>query len=293
MSVCPSCSRELQAGSCPVCERVTDARPPELPPIRRRWRKLVFATAGVLFIGLLSYWFAQAIRTARLAVERSSCNCNLKLIGLALYNYHDAYGSFPPAYIADAEGRPMHSWRVLILPFVDCNDLYKEYNLAEPWDSPANLALLDKRPGVFDCVSRDESSVPATPVVAATGLLACSGGRIRPGITTAYAAVMGANSVFRGSEPVSVSEITDGPSNTLIIGELSGAQIPWTKPEDIDISRHPQIGDAMGFSNGLEASYGVYFLVADGSVRRLELKTPQKTVDALFTRNGDEQIGDF
>jgi len=246
-----------------------------------------------LVVGIAGRLLWQAVRTEGLALQRTSCNCNLKLIGLALHNYHDAYGSFPPAYVADAEGRPMHSWRVLILPFVDCNDLYKEYNFEEPWDSPGNIALLNKRPSVFDCVSRDESSVRATPVVAAMGLLACSGGMIRPGITTSYAAVMAPDGVFRGSEPVSISEITDGLSNTLVIGEVSGAQIPWTKPEDIDIRRHPQIGDAMGFSNGLEPKYGVFFLVADGSVRRLELKTPQKTVDAIFTRNGNEPIGDF
>src|SRR5579864_1434043 len=50
---------------------------------------------------------------------RAQCKNNLKYIGQALHNYHDTFGSFPPAYIADSNGRPMHSWRVLLLPFFD------------------------------------------------------------------------------------------------------------------------------------------------------------------------------
>ena len=42
----------------------------------------------------------------------------MKQIGVALHNYHDAHGCFPPAYIADANGRPMHSWRILLLAFL-------------------------------------------------------------------------------------------------------------------------------------------------------------------------------
>src|SRR5690349_21111160 len=107
---------------------------------RRRSRRILLMTiTGCIALGLLTRWGISAVRTARLAAQRSSCNCNLKQIGLALHNYHDTYGSFPPAYVADAEGRPMHSWRVLILPFIDCNDLYKEYNFSEPWSSPDNL----------------------------------------------------------------------------------------------------------------------------------------------------------
>src|SRR5260370_743998 len=57
--------------------------------------------------------------SSREPARRSQCKNNLKQIGLALHNYHDVYGSFPPAYFVDASGKPMHSWRVLILPFLD------------------------------------------------------------------------------------------------------------------------------------------------------------------------------
>src|SRR5262245_38698724 len=69
----------------------------------------------------------------RTASQRSQCKNNMKQIGLALHNYAEMYGSFPPAYIADDNGRPMHSWRVLILPFIDQVPLYNQYRFDEPW----------------------------------------------------------------------------------------------------------------------------------------------------------------
>ena len=53
---------------------------------------------------------------------------NLKLIGLALHNYHDMHPSFPPVYIADKNGKPLHSWRVLLLPLVGENDLFASFD---------------------------------------------------------------------------------------------------------------------------------------------------------------------
>src|SRR4051812_3837711 len=73
---------------------------------------VVLALASFIFIGMLSPGGG-----SREAPRRTKCKNHLKDIALALHNYHDAYGTFPPAYIADQNGRPMHSWRVLILPY--------------------------------------------------------------------------------------------------------------------------------------------------------------------------------
>lgn len=292
MPVCPSCLREIDNDSCHSCapgasSSAPDSRPIPHPRLRKRAAILSIVT---VVAGVAGGIFWHAFADARLAVQRSACHCNLKQIGLALHNYHDAYGTFPPAFIADAEGRPMHSWRVLILPFIDCNDLYSEYNFAEPWDSPANLKLLNKRPKVFDCPSREDRSGRGngTSPLVAMSLLACTGGPSRTGITTSYAAVLGPDCIFRGAEPVSLDEITDGPWNTVMIGEVSQTQIPWTKPEDIDIHRHPRIGDPMGFSHGVDEKYPVLLLSADGVIQKISTKAPQRTVNALFTRNGQE-----
>src|SRR5262249_10862652 len=155
----------------------------------------------------------------------------------------EQFGSFPPAYLADASGKPMHSWRVLILPFIDQQALYREYNFSEPWDGPNNSRLLTRMPPVYACVSDPHSGTT----------------------NTAYAAVFGQQCVFRGFEPVKIMDITDGASNTLLVAEASKAGIPWMKPEDIDIAKHPSIGDDSGFS-----SYhigGINALMCDGAVR--------------------------
>ncbi|MCH7990236.1 MAG: DUF1559 domain-containing protein [Planctomycetes bacterium] len=81
--------------------------------------------------------------------RRGQCKNNLKQIGIAFYNYHDEYGSFPPAYIADENGNPMHSWRVLILPFMDQQELYDQYRFDEPWNGPHNSQLTEHVPELF------------------------------------------------------------------------------------------------------------------------------------------------
>ena len=210
-----------------------------------------------------------AVQQAREAARRAQCKNNLKQIGLALHNYHDAYGSFPPAFVADEQGKPMHSWRVLILPQLDQAALYAEYNFSEPWDGPNNSRLLARMPPVYSCPS-DTNSVP---------------------YHTAYAAVFGEHCVFRGAEPVKLSDITDGTSKTLMVGEASPAGIPWMKPVDVDIEAHPTMGDPAGF--GSNHFGGAQFLMADDSVHFISNAINQPTLDALFTRDGEETVGAY
>src|SRR5437867_4482802 len=108
-------------------------RPSNLP-------KLVFQVLAVLgILGLLVALLLPATRSGgREAARRMQCSNYHKQIGLALQNYHDDYHSFPPAYIADADGKPMHSWRVMILPYMERKGLYDKYDLNEPWNGPNN-----------------------------------------------------------------------------------------------------------------------------------------------------------
>ena len=83
---------------------------------------------------------------------------------MAVANYHETYGCFPPAYVADRDGKPMHSWRVLILPFLEQRELYNAYNFAEPWDGPNNRKLADGSGGSTSAPawSRIRSARPAS-----------------------------------------------------------------------------------------------------------------------------------
>lgn len=102
-------------------------------------------TASVVLVFLVPCCMLMCLLTprsgAREAARRAQCSNNLKQIAFSLHSYHDRYGCFPPAYIADEEGKPMHSWRVLILPFIEEQALYDRYAFTEPWDGPSNRRL--------------------------------------------------------------------------------------------------------------------------------------------------------
>ncbi len=91
-----------------------------------------------------------AVQAARQAARRTVSMNNLKQIALAMLNYVEAKGAFPPAYIADkTTGKPLLSWRVAILPYLEREDLFKEFHLDEPWDSQHNKALIPRMPRVY------------------------------------------------------------------------------------------------------------------------------------------------
>ena len=82
---------------------------------------------------------------------------------------HETYGCFPPAYIADQDGRPMHSWRVLLLPFPDQPALYDAYNFSEPWNGPNNRKLADQIGRIYLRSGLDSDQAGTTSFVAVVG----------------------------------------------------------------------------------------------------------------------------
>ncbi|HVC98006.1 MAG TPA: DUF1559 domain-containing protein [Pirellulales bacterium] len=134
-------------------DQILDERRPTSSPSVLSW---LLATIGVLLIlvmvagGLL--W--QAINAAiRARLQREECAGRLKKIGTALQNYHDEHGAWPPAVVADSSGRPLHTWRVLILPHLGTEEeaLYKQYHFDEPWNGPRNSELAEQMPEVYGC----------------------------------------------------------------------------------------------------------------------------------------------
>ncbi|MBT6496686.1 MAG: DUF1559 domain-containing protein [Planctomycetaceae bacterium] len=229
----------------------------------------VAAGALLLVIPCLIALLLPAVQQAREAARRAECKNNMKKIAIAMHNYHDTYNSFPPAYIPDENGDPMHSWRVLILPFVDQQALYDQYDFDQPWDSPANQSVTNNMPPIYACPSNPNAG----------------------GNTTHYAAVYGPNCIFNGAEATRMRDIKDGTSNTLLFGEVDGSSIPWTKPEDIDIAIHSTLTDPAGFHSHHVG--GVHFAMGDGSVQFFSENISQQVLDALFTRDGGETVGAF
>ena len=108
---------------------------------------------------LLIALFVPPHRSAREAARRGQCTNNLKQLSLALQCYHEATGSFPPAAITDKNGKPLLSWRVALLPFIDTGSPYWKFHLDEPWDSPHNLAVVEQMPAIYHCPSDRRSKI--------------------------------------------------------------------------------------------------------------------------------------
>jgi len=204
---------------------------------------------------------------------RSPCKNNLKTIGLALHNYHDQYHCFPPAHVLGPDGTPWHSWRVLILPFLEETELAKAYRFDEPWNGPNNSQLLKRCPENFRCPSA-KGKVPST--------------------TTNYVAVVGTETVWPGVSCNSIGEITDGTSNTVLVVEVRDAGIPWLAPDDLSleealVARFNMAGRRpSSFHDG-----GLNALFVDGTVRFIKLDLNREIWRALLTRDGGDEIPDF
>ncbi len=211
-----------------------------------------------------SFMALPAVASSRMAARRMQSMNNMKQISLALLNYEQAYGHFPPAYTTDKNGKPLLSWRVLILPFIEQNDLYKQFHLDEPWDSDHNKKLIAAMPSVYkDPVSK----------VAADG-------------KTDYLTVRGEKTIFPGAKGVRIADIRDGMSNTIMTVEVSDSKaVVWTKPDDFAY-------DGKTPSKGLIGLWPGRFHagMADGSVRSFPAAIDAKTLNALFTRDGNESV---
>jgi len=187
---------------------------------RRRFRVSVLTMLLlVLVLGCVFDLFTRlgrAVSGAREAACRARCTGNFAQLALALRNYYSDYHCLPPAYIADANGKPMHSWRVLILPYLDEKVLFDQYDFSEPWNGPNNIKLRDRMPAVFGCPSwHDPDNAPT--------------------VLTSYVAIRGPGTMFPGSTSTKFDDVTDGPSNTLMIVEVANVAIPWTAPLDLDV----------------------------------------------------------
>jgi hypothetical protein len=152
---------------------------------------------------------------------------HLKQISLAFHSYHDQHGRLPPAVVRDAAGKPLHSWRVLLLPYLEQDVLYLEFHLDEPWDSPHNLALLSRMPKVYG----SPEVQPAEP------------------FHTFLQVITGPGTAFDGGKITFPKDIPDGMMNTFLVVE-AGEAVPWTKPIDVVYDPNDPIPELGGMFRG-------------------------------------------
>ena len=210
--------------------------------------------------------FSQLMRNAITSPQKTNIRRNLKSIGIATHNFHDRYSSFPPSASYSANGEPLLSWRVHLLPFLGERKLYNEFHLDEPWDSPNNSQLIHRIPAVFRSHRLDLALAGKTTIVVPK----CEEG------------------LFSGETGKPIQENIDGTSNTILAIDAPKDQaVIWTKPGDADVDWNQLKSQIFGDREGADA------LFADGSARLIPATIPKKTLKALITRAGREVIEPF
>lgn len=219
-----------------------------------------------VMVGLL----LPAVQQVREAAERTHSMNNLKQLLLAAHNYESAFRSFPSGYSVDAEGKPLLSWRVHILPFIEQQGLYNQFHLDEPWDSEHNIQLLERMPETL----RSPASL------AGPGMTVYRGVGGRDGILTAPEAAPGLTGV-------NFAQIVDGSSNTLMMVETSDAlAVPWTQP---DAGVDPEETDfSLLFGQFRGGMIGGH---ADGSVRFLPETMDWEILRSLMKKSDGGPFG--
>ena len=207
-------------------------------------------------------------RSARSA-NHSVCTGNLKQIGIALLNYHESYGSFPPAYITNKEGKPIHSWRILVAKILE-PEKFDNYRFQESWDSPHNLKVAEQVPNYFRCPnSADEDSKGQT----------------------SYVAVVGEDTVFPFAEAVKLEDVKDDKDTTILIVEAVETGIFWTEPRDLLISEmSSQIQQDK--KNGLSSNdfIGPGMVSVNGLTKRIPPSISGEQLKGMLTISGNERI---
>jgi hypothetical protein len=230
---------------------------------------------GVAVVARLDIDLGPAVEKAMAAfpqvVEAASTKTktmnNLKQIGLAVHNFHDTNG-FMPTDILGPGGKPLWSWRVQLLPYLERDNLYRQLDLTRAWDDPVNAKHLEKMPDVFRVYGRDAKDKGMTFLQ----------------MPTAPFPPNGPTPIHVPGRRMPIVAIPDGTSNTILVVEAADA-VPWARPGDLpfDPKKAPKVG-----SDDRKWFYAVF---ADGHVRALRRdKLTDDQLRALMTTNGGEIV---
>lgn len=226
---------------------------------------------GVLF-ALVFRVILPLVAASREAADRAVCINNLKGIGIALHGYHDVFHRFPPAQTLGPNGKPWHSWRMLILPYLTQLPLQLEngsppprYDYKQPWNSPNNMAI-----GNYDI---HYSCPQARPK--------------RPNGCTNYVMIVGPDTASPDPDTYSLNDFGGAANETVIVAEIADSDIYWSEPRDLKIDEMSfQISDRGKPCIGSHHLHGAMVLMADGGVQFLDESTPPEKLKELLTRPG-------
>lgn len=222
--------------------------------------------AGVYPVALAA--MLPAVQKVREAANRTRGQNNLKQLGLAIHNYHDTNGKMP-TNIYDKNGKPLLSWRVHLLPYIEQDQLYRQFKLDEPWDSANNKPLVEKMPAIFMLPDARDMSVGKT---------------YYQGFSCAKGTSPRSFFIDDPKARTSFNNIVDGTSNSLMIVEAAES-VEWTKPSDLVFDPKKDLPRLGGHSTG-----GFNALFGDGSVRFIRDTIDKMVLRALITIDGGEVV---
>jgi len=206
---------------------------------------------------------------------RTVCRNHLHAIGVALGEYHDAHRCYPPAVVTDGHGRPMHNWVVLLLPYLEHQDLYRAYNFRHAWDDAANTTVTGTHLAHFQCPTaqydRGSHGAPLTDY----RMVVCPG------------SISGVDRCAR------IADIKDGPYRTISVAECSRTPCPWASPKaTVDLTRGIDLPGDVPPGASSHHDGGVFVLFAGGEARLLWEEADLTTLRALCTMAGGEEVDD-
>jgi type II secretory pathway pseudopilin PulG len=228
-------------------------------------------------VGIVTSIALPTVTAARDAARKQACTENLRRIAEAMNAYHDEHGHFPPAYTVDDAGKPLHSWRVLILPYLGAEEraIYNQLDLEKPWDAPENTWGSFRAPTVYQCPSDPDAS---------TGM-------------TSYMVVTGKGTIFEADQTVTKTQLQqgDGATQTILVVESSESSIAWNQPIDITMAQLMQ-GINSGVSPGCRSKHppgGIHIVYADGSIQFVPDYIEASELQKLSTIAGGEVVSSF
>ncbi|KAA5540420.1 DUF1559 domain-containing protein [Roseiconus nitratireducens] len=257
----PAMREAVQQDANRIADRVIERLSPDRDQNQVALR--VESPAVALASGLAAIDLLPMMRGLDFSVGRMNVSNNMKQVMLGMHNYHSAYKRLPPSAITDDEGKPLLSWRVAILPFVEEQALYEQFHLDEPWDSEHNLPLSKKLPAVYRV----------------------GGVRLPPG-HTCIQAVVGKEMGMKPLERTAFRDFLDGLSNSLLIVQTNtDSAVPWSKPDDVAIDLEKPLEHFIQ-----EGKPGFHVGLGDGAVIFLTKSIDPGLFKALLTRAGRETI---
>ena len=203
-----------------------------------------------------------AVQKVREAAQRTSSINNLKQIALAMHNYNSTYGAFPAAAICDKKtGKPLLSWRVAILQYIEEEALYEKFKMDEPWDSEHNLKLAKNMPKIY---FHPKANKPGDD-------------------KTHYRLFYGKGAAFELNKTTQINNITDGLSNTIMAVEAE-EPVVWTNPNDLAFDPTKALPKMLSINGKFSAAY------CDGSVRSFKVPIDQEILKLLIQKNDGKFI---